>query len=158
MEINFEKIMYVLVICLTLISISVIYMFSSQEGYVSYEISGKVLYHIEKIGINISENMIRKIAHILIYFFLGVTTTTLTLTIIFKGKFLRYICGYIVSLLFCFICAILDELNQFYLDGRSGKFSDVKYDAIGFIIGASIVFVLILFCYFINKLNKMMKM
>jgi VanZ family protein len=101
----------------------IIFYFSSQSG------SGTPIkdwqFYVERKG-----------AHIVEYFLLSL----LFLRIIFvenrasisrERSWLPYLAVFVFS--FCF--AVFDELHQFFVFGREGKFSDVGIDVVGIILG-----------------------
>ncbi len=138
-----------LTIAVILIVISAIFFFSDQSGTVSHQSSRKVALIVSegiikmspttsstKNDINIVakviEYPIRKIAHVLIYFILGL--------IVYIG--LRFVLqGYMRScyafgvILLVFLVACADEINQYFSGGRGASFSDVLLDTFGGTLG-----------------------
>ncbi len=126
----------------------IIFKFSNQQGDISYGISYKVTNLLESLKIseyiplinNSLSYTVRKIAHITLYFILGILISSSTIFIMKLKK--TQIKGYTIFLIsstICFVYACLDEFHQTFIDGRTGKFSDVGVDAIGFITSILIV-------------------
>ena len=121
---------------LTLACMVVIFLLSSQDGQSSSQLSqGFIRYMEELLVIDISsmpniQQIIRKGAHMFIYFVLGLVTmgTMYTYKIRLKPKIL-------ITLSVVFIYAITDEIHQIYVPGRSGSFVDVMIDTVGGFIG-----------------------
>lgn len=124
---------------MTVIICIIIFVFSAQTGTESTGISDKFVNPMENLFSNFFTNifsrdflilLIRKGAHISIYFMLG-------------------ICAYMsikklwLSTLFCLVYACSDEIHQLFVEGRSGSIVDVGIDSIGFIIGGILVYVII---------------
>jgi VanZ family protein len=119
-----------------------IFMFSSQNGTESSELSDKV--SIKLLEIIFCENVtyvVRKSAHFIIYATLGFF---MALHMNFYKISLKV--KYAVSLVICFIYASTDEFHQLFVDERSGQFSDVMLDTCGSLAGIalfSIIFFII---------------
>ena len=93
--------------------------------------------------------VIRKLAHLTLYFILSIPTLLLfkTYNINIKRK-------YIYTILFCFVYACSDELHQIFSQGRNGNVIDILIDTTGSIVG--IVFIQIvsnLVCKSSNRRN-----
>lgn len=135
-------------IILSIFIMIIIFKFSNQQGDISYGISCKVTNLLESLKIsehiplinNSLSYTVRKIAHITLYFILGILISSSTIFIMKLKK--TQIKGYTIFLIsstICFVYACLDEFHQTFIDGRTGKFSDVGVDAIGFITSILIV-------------------
>lgn len=115
----------------------IIFLFSNQKGTSSSGMSGNLVSFV----LNITENItgidcaysipvitliVRKLAHFLIYFILGLLWISLlseyNITI---NKIIIY------SLLFCLLYACTDEIHQILIDGRNGNIFDVLIDMTG---------------------------
>lgn len=145
----------------TLIWMFIIYLLSSQTASVSYKFSGNIANFIMNViydfsdllcikislpGIVQTSNMtgtfydfnhfIRSLGHILIFFILG---TFITNALIYSG--VKGIKVFFMSLLFCILYAISDELHQLYVPGRSYQVSDIILDTIGAVFGVSFIMV-----------------
>lgn len=123
---------------LTLVICVIIFVFSAQNGSASTAISDSFVNPLEMIfSRDFLIILVRKGAHISIYFALG-------------------ICSYLsckkcwLAFAFCFIYACSDELHQLFVEGRSGSPVDVGIDAIGFTLG-------IIILYLINKYKAVKK-
>lgn len=147
-------------IILSILIMIVIFEFSNQQGDISYGISYKVTNLLESLKIsehiplinNSLSYTIRKIAHITLYFILGILISSSTIFIMKLKK--TQIKGYmifLISSIVCFVYACLDEFHQTFIDGRTGKFSDVGVDAIGFITSILIVISIYKIVTILNK-------
>ena len=89
---------------------------------------------------------IRKYGHIAEYFLLGVSSTLLFGEIITFQRFdwARLFLSALSGALFCFAYACSDEYHQTFVEGRSGKFSDVGYDSIGYLTGTVLIFLFLI--------------
>ena len=123
----------------------VIYHFSAQDGNESSKISQKIVRENvnnvkttnkteKKKILNQIEKIIRKMAHVLIYTSLGIWLISFALTFTIKRK--TQIIG---ATAFGLLYAVIDEVNQHFTVGRTGKVTDVIIDTIGIIIGIAIV-------------------
>lgn len=127
-----------LLILLTIGIMVAIYLFSSQTGAASNELSmeiAKMLFR--KIGIDLTTDQIewinlllRKIAHFSLYGLLGVGTMGISLTTRCK----KTTC-ILISLLVCGLFAGCDELHQFLSGTRNGNPVDVILDCCGAAVG-----------------------
>lgn len=79
---------------------------------------------------------IRKYGHISEYALLGVFSTLFFLE-------LKIWLPYVESIALCFLYACSDEFHQLFVPGRSGKFSDVGFDSIGYMIGIIIIYLFV---------------
>lgn len=136
---------------LTLMIMIVIFIFSAMDAERSGAVSGFVSNLVDYLGLgdilpNIAhqdstEGRVRKCAHVMMYFFLGLSGSAM-----FKEYFFSRVehCGYRIdyfktlasSMAFCFLYACSDEWHQTFVPGRSGKLADVGEDAIGFVSAA----------------------
>ncbi len=124
---------------ITLLWTALIFRFSSQEGVASSDVSGSLLDRILELGIPMSEFLLRKSAHVFIYFVLGVSSTAYGVSLLWNMEKWRYKIGMAIGIGYSFLCACLDECNQFHTVGRDGKFLDVGVDAIGFVLGSILI-------------------
>ena len=114
-----------------------IYMFSSQNGVESGELSGFVSAFIEKIPIVRAGGRlinIRKLAHFSIYLLLGLLTVRAVMLHSDKKSF-----QIVAALLICFLYACSDEFHQSLVPGRGPSFRDVMIDTAGALMGVLIV-------------------
>lgn len=83
--------------------------------------------------------LIRKLAHMFIYFVLSISVMITLFTFPLKLSTRS-----LFSILICFLYACSDEFHQIFVSGRGAAFSDVLVDTTGAIFG--IIFALILYC------------
>lgn len=126
---------------------AMIFVFSGQDGDTSSNTSNSVAeYVIDILGIEVPEGhtpstvpiifglSIRKIAHISIYFLLGLTSFLFSASIfgIKPFKFTTLLIA-LTALIICTAYALFDELHQSFVGGRTASFGDVGIDGIGFV-------------------------
>lgn len=132
----------------------IIFRFSAQTGSSSASSSHSILYMIGHISKHINghdfitalspvqfkfiEFIIRKLAHMFIYFVLSILVLLFLFT--YKTKIFTKI---IFSLSTSFIYACSDEIHQYFVGGRSASFKDVLIDTTGATIG--ILFIMIIY-------------
>lgn len=142
----------------TIVSMLTIFMFSSQQGESSYRLSNSVLTYLvgfPKIGPFI-EVYIRKVAHLYLYFFLGISMNFLIYGFVYKTEFYKENLRNkaivpIVSIVVCFLYACTDEIHQLFVPGRTGTFRDVKIDMIGVMLGTVVALLFLTAKYVIKK-------
>lgn len=136
----------------------VIFYFSSRSGDVSAYQSNEfneilknsvpevysVVDNMVKVGFKIFS--IRKLAHMFLYMML-----TILLYIPTKGVFEKYKQSLIMTIGVSISYAILDEIHQLFVPGRSGQIQDVMIDFIGIIVG---IMMIMLFYKLRNILRK----
>lgn len=148
-----KRIIYTTLLILWMI---VIFLFSNQNATNSQSTSDKVASTIvdtaevvtkQEIPKEDKENfientrvLIRKSAHFMLYFVLGILTY-LTFTSYSISKTVLF------SIIFCFLYACSDEIHQMFLDGRAARILDVCIDT----CGSSIA---IWLCYFVKRLKN----
>ena len=116
---------------MTVVVCIIIFVFSSQSGGESTNVSSRFVDFLKSIfGDFFPEEflvfIVRKGAHISIYFLLGIFAAL-------SWKRFSF------SVLFCFLYACSDEIHQLFVLGRNGNIADVGIDAIGFVLGSAIV-------------------
>ncbi len=147
----------IILVVLIIIWMTTVFMFSREGGKKSKTTSGSIVgFIVDKMydtsnmsqeeredKIEDLQRPIRKLAHFTIYTLGG------AITVIFVSKFnITNRKEIIYSLIFCLIYAILDEIHQYYVPGRSCDIKDVLIDTLGASIG-------IFFAHFlINKKRK----
>lgn len=94
---------------------------------------GIVVENLMKIGL--AEFLIRKSAHMFLYFVLAIL-----LYMAVKG--IRNIRDYLLAFILTVLYAGTDEFHQLFIPGRSGEFRDVLVDSIGGLIGLLLVFLI----------------
>ncbi len=116
-------------IVLVLVWLIIIFLFSSQVATESSELSGRIVNSIAPVAPEIIKSsltfLVRKSAHIFLYFVLGILTANFLASYKLKAKLV-----YIYSLIFVFVYAITDEIHQLFVAGRSGEVRDVLIDTI----------------------------
>ncbi len=146
---RFKKIASTTILILWMI---IIFMFSNQNAITSEKVSdkvtGKTLTTVSEVtGKNISnarkqeliENsrfIVRKTAHFVLYFILEILIyTTLVSYNVPKNRI-------IYSIIFCFICSVLDEFHQLFTLGRTSRVFDIFIDTSGSITSSILIFML----------------
>lgn len=134
-----KKIIYTVLLIFWLL---IIFVFSNQNGTISGGNSSGIIYstldiiygifNLSKDNIydvlSIIHNPIRECAHVFEYFVLAfLTFKTLESFNIKENK-------YIITILFCFISASLDEIHQLFIVGRSFEYHDILMDTLGGIL------------------------
>jgi len=127
-----------------------IFWFSSAGHEVSSGQSERVVQGVQYVtNISVPEMVVRKAAHVFLYFVLGILLTLLVRT--------YHICWRSVVLWAVGIAcayAATDETHQLLVGGRSGQVSDVLLDTVAACIGATVIAG---GCMFIYKLHKNQK-
>lgn len=111
---------------------------SSQSGgfinmLCNIPIIGIVVETLMKIGL--AEFLIRKSAHIFLYFVLAIL-----LYMAVKGR--SNIKDYSLAFILTTLYACTDEFHQLFIPGRSGEFRDILVDSTGALIGLVLVFLI----------------
>ena len=127
-----------------------IFWFSSAGHEVSSGQSERVVQSIRHItNISIPEMIVRKAAHVFLYFVLGILLTLLVRTYRIRW---RSVVLWAVGIACAY--AATDETHQSLVGGRSGQVSDVLLDTVAACIGAIVIAG---GCMFIYKLHKNQK-
>ncbi|MBS4538843.1 VanZ family protein [Clostridium sp. D2Q-11] len=141
-----KKIIYLI---LTIIWMGVIFYFSHQPGDISGNQSGELLV---KIGLITEQDLIhqtdkaqmlqfiiRKVAHMSVYFILSIL-----LILTFKIFIIKHY--YLLSWIIATVYAITDEFHQSFIPDRGPSVKDVFIDSFGALIGLAIyIFIIRLF-------------
>ena len=130
-----KKFIYLLLSILVAISI---FIFSSQDGEISSNVSSNLYMYLTNIKIfEVLFNIIpiRKFAHWFIYLILG-------LFVCFTFNSFNQKNIYIKTFIFCLLFAITDEIHQLFINGRCGNIIDVFIDCFGVLIGLLIIFII----------------
>ncbi len=145
------KLIRILLAILLVLWMAVIYFMSAQAANQSSQISGGLVEKIVEIFyrdfddldktsrdevINLVTVIVRKSAHFLEYFILGLIAFAIALT--YDKKLIILAFG---VLFFCVVYAISDELHQYFVPGRACRIKDVCIDSAGSI---SAIFILML--------------
>ncbi|CDF57708.1 VanZ family protein [Thermobrachium celere] len=121
-----------------------IFYMSSEPAYISHTRNRKVIETVKsvsginldkKLGENRSDHIVRKNAHFILFFLLGLIAYLYLDHTKLKNKL-------IFSLLLCFIYAVLDEIHQYFVPGRGPKFTDVLIDTTGAFLGIGLAQIL----------------
>jgi VanZ family protein len=134
MSIKTIKLYKLLLVCLWLV---VIFLFSSQVATESSELSGRIVKSIAPVAPDVIKSsltfLVRKSAHIFLYFLLGILTANLLASYELKVKLV-----YLYSLGFVALYAITDEIHQLFVAGRSGEVRDVLIDTVAGALGIAL--------------------
>ena len=130
---------------LVLVWVALIFRMTFKVGTESAELSMGFVHFFDTFlrFINISVNIdtlhliVRKSAHITVYFFLGIwTINALTYHALEFKEIL------IIGFFFTLVIASLDETFQLFVEGRHGALMDVMFDMIGAVSGGALIFYL----------------
>lgn len=128
----------------------IIFFFSHQPGEVSTKVSNAVAntLQIEQQSEHVSVSTqplfaglnIRKYAHIILYFLLGVFAVLSV-----KENQQKWYVKLFTAFIICFLYSCSDELHQMFVPGREASIRDLCVDSIGY--GIAIVFGLVVVMY-----------
>lgn len=109
-----------------------IFAFSNESGVESTKRSDGVITFIFKKNNKTNRliTFVRKSAHFIIYFLLGLCIINFFSEFRLSSNKL-----FVFSILFCFLYACSDEIHQLFIVGRSGNVYDVLIDTIGSFFG-----------------------
>ncbi len=127
-----------------------IFSFSADNGADSENISEKVTDKVIEFSENINNKetivteetyleihkVVRKIGHIVEFALLGALTFLLA-----KSYNLSLKMSVFISLTYCSLFAVSDELHQLFVDGRDGSILDVMIDFFGSVLGVGVFWV-----------------
>lgn len=134
-----KKVLRFVIFVLIVIWMIIVFNFSNQNGEKSSSISREIAVKVapkesSEEKVNHIEQYIRKIAHLSEYTCGGILFLALFLTYKLSDvKRMTY------SLLIGIEYAIIDEIHQLFIDGRTGQIVDVLIDTIGISIGICIL-------------------
>lgn len=119
---KFNKILSIILVVLWCL---LIFYLSNQKGSISEASSDSLVEFLNNIGINFPymSLIIRKIAHMILYFVLYFLVYYLMFQFNIKKR--EYL-----SLLFCFLYSVSDEVHQLFIINRSGEVKDIIIDTI----------------------------
>lgn len=121
-----EYLKYILLI-LWMIVIFIMSSFDANDSSSQSNFIVNILANIFRINnLNLLSLIIRKLAHFTEYLVLGLLTYNL-----FKDK--KY--SLVISIIFCYVYAVSDEIHQLYVPGRSCQILDILIDTAGSITG-----------------------
>ena len=144
-----RKILRIVSLILLVLAVLFIWGNSLKPGHESLEDSGAAVGFIQEIfaffGIDaeVSELIVRKVAHFTEYFVLGALACFAAWQYDLRGK--QYICAG-----GCAVVAIIDETIQSFVPGRDGNSADVLIDIIGAVCAIAVILLLI----FLIKIRK----
>ncbi len=122
---------------LIIIWLVLIFLFSNQSASGSSLLSSTIVNSIAPVAPVIIKSsltfMIRKSAHIFLYFVLGILIANLLASYKLKAKFV-----YVYSLMLVFAYAVTDEVHQLFVSGRSGEVRDILIDTIAGALGIAL--------------------
>lgn len=129
-----HKVRLCIYMLISLILMLIIFIFSAQDASASQKLSDGILYnllsffHVEFLFEHFG-TVIRKLAHFVLYFSLGLSTVLMFYEMLDFTKlvFPAPVSAFVV----CFLYAISDEIHQFFVPGRSMQVSDVILDSVG---------------------------
>lgn len=123
-----------------------IFFMSSQVATTSSGLSGVFVEPIKPYAPGFTEGilttLVRKSAHVFLYFILGVLSINVFRDYIHDKKKLI-----VASTAFVFLYAVSDEIHQMFVPGRSGQMGDVLIDSIAGLLG-------IMVCYYFLKRDR----
>ena len=93
----------------------------------------------ENFNVNIDIGVIRKLAHLTEYLFLGVSAILYVGT--FKNSDEKSMA---IATAICVLYAVSDEFHQYFIANRDGRFGDVLIDSTGAMLGITITMLIIL--------------
>lgn len=126
--------------------LSVIFYFSNQSGTISSSGSGGIIYNILNSIYNIFNidtqnlsyiteilhNPIRELVHVMEYFVLGI----LTLNCLKQNNVDKKV---LITIMFCFIYSVTDEIHQMFVPGRTFEYYDIIMDNLGAILAVTLL-------------------
>lgn len=128
-------------LCLIILWMIVIFMFSNQKAVESSKLSDGLILRTVRIIEKINHKQysdeeilkrfiypVRKLAHVTIYFILGFLVYLYIKDLKIDNKI-------IISILICVLYATSDEIHQLFILGRSGEVKDVLIDTLGSVLG-----------------------
>lgn len=117
----------------------VIFVLSHQPAAVSSGQSGVIVGHLQQVMPGVSTAiltfLVRKSAHIIAYFILGI--------LMYRALCINICCWRArtvasLALLSCSLYAVTDEIHQLFVPGRSGELRDVMIDSIAALVGVGL--------------------
>lgn len=116
-------------VAIWMIIIFIMSSFNSVESSNQSNFIVDIIANIFKIeNIELLNLIIRKLAHYIEYLILGI----LVINMFIKNNIPQ---SYLISIIFCVIYAISDEIHQFLIPGRACQIKDILIDSIGSITG-----------------------
>ena len=150
--VNMQKLKIILNLIILILWMALIFNFSSDTGVESTSKSEKFLiktvelFKHKELSTEEKENLInkygiliRKAAHMFVYFILAI----LAFALLYDFFNLKPI-TVIFTLIFCFIYAITDEVHQLFIMDRAGSIKDVLIDTCGSLIALIIPIIILI--------------
>lgn len=109
----------------------------------------KPLYEVLKDHPNMAEFIVRKTAHVVAFFIV-----TISIFVLASSYMKRFVPALIFAGVTAFIMAVLDELNQSAVPGRSGQILDVAVDSIGILLALGLLIFMELINWFRHRNNN----
>ena len=165
MKVSKKYLVWTIIISLLSLAVNIfIIVHSCLNASQSSEASGGVVEFLAKIinsikpgsitdqNISSFSNFIRKaVGHFGLFMSSGLLTTLAAHLILNMFKWAKYYLQIIIALVWGLSLAILTEVIQLNVDGRSGEFTDVLIDYSGYLLGFLIIFLIL---FFIIKKQK----
>jgi VanZ family protein len=140
-----------------------IFSFSSQNAEKSSELSGSLTHKVfaviqdwlrisEPEVFDILEIIVRKTAHLTVFFIFGFCVTN-TIRQITQNT--RYI--FFISLGWCSFYAATDEWHQYFVLGRSCMWQDWLIDTVGVLLGIGVAFFIVRLIEYVKKRKQKKK-
>lgn len=124
-----------------------IFLFSSQSGDASAELSGGLLEHFSQFLTALfgeaAHNVLRKFAH----FFIFAALMFFVYHACFRTRKAHRLSS-VLPFLICVLYAVSDEIHQYFVPGRACRVFDVGVDALGCVLGG-LCFYLVIKLFFI---------
>lgn len=142
-----------------IICMAVIFIFSSQDGAASNQLSQNVTqefmvkevfsdFQAEAVSDGLNY-MVRKMAHLILFFLLGLSVLHALLKNSFtKAEAVR------IGMLICIIYACLDEVHQLFVQGRDARWQDVLIDTAGASVGFLTFWITTIISRFVQEINN----
>ena len=145
MKLTLRKRLRLILFIAIILWMALIFWFSSAGHEVSSGQSERVARSVQYItNISFSEAVVRKAAHVFLYFVLGILLTLLVRTYRIRWRAVGIACAY----------AATDETHQSLVGGRSGQVSDVLLDTAAACAGAVVIAGGYMFIYKLHKNQK----
>ncbi|MBO8136826.1 MAG: VanZ family protein [Desulfotomaculum sp.] len=103
------------------------------------------LYQVLKQNPNLAEFIVRKTAHVVLFFIL-----TIWVFILLKIYLRNFFPVLVLSSLISLSLAVVDEMHQSFVPGRAGRWFDVGID----LVGITLAFILLVFSKMASKLRE----
>lgn len=134
---------------LVVLYLAMIFYFSGQDGTSSHKVSFKLLQYIKLLIILMpewlqdclagiyynTEFLLRKAAHFTEYFILSLLFYRAMSVSGVKARK-----GMLITLVFCFLYAVSDEVHQIFVPGRVFAVTDILIDTLGAALGVAIIY------------------